>query len=352
MHSNTTTSSESPTPVNNQPSLESLENRQLRSASPLNFGGHYVNNASTGEIDVDLSHSGSKYTGDISLQGQQFSIKATERHNALSGVVQDSSGGSHTFKATLKGKNLSVLVDNIVTRFHKQAANPNALVMHNGSQFQFAAPKSWQSHESSAGIAISSADHSMEADVLAGTFNGTYTPHDIVATAQQAGATVLLEQAMPTVMLNGMPEQKEEVLLSVKGANGKMFASGLIIGTTSAGGHTHMMMESVRAPKSGFAKNLTLLDKVVTSVRSMGNAASAGHVHSGKVGDTNWWNDYYGYGDYSYVTGFYAPSVYGDWGYQSDPYWGYTASDSYISDASASFDASASSFDSSITSIL
>lgn len=344
MFTSTTSSSRSKSIVT---AIEALEDRQLRSASPLNFSGHFVNSPNTtSEIDVDLKSSHGKYTGDINMQGEQFAITATEKRNVLSGIVDDSNGQAHTFKASLRGKTLSVSVDQTVTKFQKQAVNPNALVQQTGSEFQFAVPRGWKANEGQAGIVISSNDHKMEADVMSGTFNGTVTAHDLVQAAGKAGDKVLMEKALPSTTVNGIRIEEESVLLSFKAKNGQTFAAGMVIGTTTSGGKTHVTLEGGRALARGFGKSDAVLTSVLKSIKPLANAASAAHSHNyAKVSD--WWDGWnYGY-DYTYTNGFYDPGVYGDWSY-GDNYWvsPYVAAEqSTVAYQSSVYDASNDAFD-------
>src|SRR4051812_9877191 len=90
--------------------VETLETRQLRSATPVDFTGQFVVNINGTRIEADLHHGTVKtnYAGDVISGGTDLKLTATETNNVLKGTIKDVAGKSHTFAASLSGKSLTV----------------------------------------------------------------------------------------------------------------------------------------------------------------------------------------------------------------------------------------------------
>lgn len=319
--------------------FEELETRQLRSASPLNYTGSYLDVQNDSAIQVDFAKAGKNYSGQVEIGGDTYNCTAKEKNNKLSGTITDSSGDSEHFTAALHGQNMTMAVGG-------EKLTLNESIEHSGSDFNYSTPSNWTVAQSPDGLLITSPDGNLRLAEVSAPVDAVVSPQDIVNAAQQEGSTVLGSETLEDKTSDGVHEQQELVLLSFNDSNGNPFTTGLLIQTDSEAGQSVVTMTSVTAPTSQFAGDIQALSNVLSSTSV--NDHSAKHTRDYDDYD-DYSDDFYDdYSDYDFG-GFYDPGVEGDWSddggfdYDSNPY--LYDEQSSIAESSADFDAESDSFD-------
>jgi hypothetical protein len=314
------------------PLFEPLEDRQLRSATPLSFNGQYIDYAGGYDAVMNLSHAStnlSSYSGNyLDGYGHNVKVTAAEANNALKGTIS----GIGAFTATLSNNTLNIKVAGKTYPFAKQITG---LKYGMTQSFEYGAPAGWVAQESSAGLIIRSADGTQEVELTEGIGNGYISPQSIVAQAKSAG-TSILKTASSQMYTDGSGDyySEEAAAVSFKSA-GKAFGSIVMIGSVYSSYYNASLvtMQSITAPQASFAKDELVLAEVFNSIHLIpqtgaarpASAAAAQSSNTARIGVASGagavFGDYYtdDYG-YYYTDGFYDPGVEGDWSY-GDNYW-------------------------------